>query len=744
MEFQQRYEFDPKKDLLGKGGFSKVYKATDTLLDRTVALKFFNGTTSHKYQVLNEIKKVIRFEHPNLCKYYDIAVLSNKNVVGETEEIEIGIMEYIDGGDFKTFTRKNPQHIDKLLIDVLKGLAYLHRHGIAHRDLKPENILIKTDEDEPVSKITDFGISKVIASDDANSSTLLGTIEYMAPEQFNPKKYGINGRITTNLDLWSFGLLVYEAVCHESFFGSRSGGISAEQVLANILSEASFAKADAIPEKYREIVKRCLVKNAADRVQNALDLISLFGYKTSPVDEVRTNQVHIHHEAVAEVTQIIHPKVPVEEETPTGDDTRAIHAEDTQVIGFGTEFYTEKTQVIETIPDITSEETQSIEQELDITAETQVIEPVLESETAEISHVSEPIANITEDQPKVSDSNKSESVEKGDTVNKHNEQLIRSKKEEAKTKRIKKIVLLTSLAVLLVIFFIAYPFLSNPYPTPEKKPDTVHTPLPPLVEHWKPEMIMISGGKFTMGDTGTDSLKAPLYAHEVVVSDFSLGKYEITVAQFKKFIEETRYQTTAQQKGSSKIFVEGRWRDSIGIDWRHDVRGNLINSNTTNIPVVHVSWTDANAYCEWLSQKTSETYRLPTEAEWEFAARNGKNSEPFSYSGSDSINQVAWYKENSGDSIHPIGTMQANGLGIFDMSGNALEWCNDWFDKDYYKKSPIQNPIGPDSPAKDSVKVLRGGAWAYEAKVSRVITRTKLNINVIGGSTGFRVCRVNK
>src|SRR4029077_11154744 len=164
----------------------------------------------------------------------------------------------------------------------LRGLAYLHRHGMAHRDLKPQNILIKIDEDEPVSKITDFGISKVIASDDANSSTLLGTIEYMAPEQFNPKKYGINGRITTNLDLWSFGLLVYEAVCHESFFGSRSGGISAEQVLANILSEASLAKADTLPGKYREIVKRCLVKNAADRVQNALELISLFENKIIP------------------------------------------------------------------------------------------------------------------------------------------------------------------------------------------------------------------------------------------------------------------------------------------------------------------------------------------------------------------------------------------------------------------------------------------------------------------------------
>src|SRR3954467_12510259 len=90
MDFQTRYVFDPKKDLLGKGGFSKVYKANDILLERTVALKFFTAKTAEKYQILNEIKKVIRFEHPNLCKYYDVALLNYKNVLDETEQMEVG------------------------------------------------------------------------------------------------------------------------------------------------------------------------------------------------------------------------------------------------------------------------------------------------------------------------------------------------------------------------------------------------------------------------------------------------------------------------------------------------------------------------------------------------------------------------------------------------------------------------------------------------------------------------------
>jgi serine/threonine protein kinase/formylglycine-generating enzyme required for sulfatase activity len=275
MEFQKRYEFNPKTDLLGKGGFSRVYKATDTLLDRTVALKFFTADASTKYQILSEIKKVIRFEHQNLCKYYDVALLSSENMLGEAESIEVGIMEYLDSGDFRTFVSIHPEHIDKLLIDILKGLAYLHKRGIVHRDLKPQNILIKMEDDEPIAKITDFGISKVLKADDKNSTTLMGTIEYMAPEQFNPKRYGVGGRITTNLDLWSFGLLVYEMMTHQKLFGSRSTGVSAEQVMSNILGDLPALQSSSLTGKYKEIVDRCLVKDASQRVQNATELIAI-------------------------------------------------------------------------------------------------------------------------------------------------------------------------------------------------------------------------------------------------------------------------------------------------------------------------------------------------------------------------------------------------------------------------------------------------------------------------------------
>jgi serine/threonine protein kinase len=514
MDFQQRYEFNPKTDLLGKGGFSKVYKATDTLLERTVALKFFTGTVSDKYQVLNEIKKVIRFEHPNLCKYYDVAVLANKNVFGEMERIEVGIMEYIDAGDFKSYTRKHPQHADKLLIDVLKGLAYLHRHGIAHRDLKPQNILIKIDEDEPVSKITDFGISKLIDGDEANSSALLGTIEYMAPEQFNPKRYGINGRITTNLDLWSFGLLVYEAVCHESFFGSRSGGISAEQVMANILSEASLAKAETLPPKYREIVTRCLVKHAADRVQNALELIPLFDAKTITVTQVQNQPAPMLHEADPATAQVLGPE-PLANETQNGSITEEFTEEKTQVVDTTSQAITEATPVMESTTDVTgetqmfrpifesteeiqalestsgiiSEETQAIEPVVDTAEVTQVIEPGLEAatpetqvieihplDTAEITQVIGPMPEEEGEKTHAIAGDEGLPVGREET----NTKPFANNKKEATTVRssprpLQKTILLSAAAVLLILVFLAYALSDDSARPKPEKPSASHS-----------------------------------------------------------------------------------------------------------------------------------------------------------------------------------------------------------------------------------------------------------------------------
>ena len=277
MTFQERYQYNPKTDLLGKGGFARVYKAKDALLDRDVAIKVFNINGQTHYTIIEEIKRAIRLEHPNLLRYYDAAVLKHTTPLGEEETIQIGVMELANAGDLKQFAQHNPGSplLFKLLQQVLSGLEYLHANGIIHRDLKPQNILLVERNGELSAKISDFGISKSLDSGTASSSMAIGTIEYMAPEQFNPAKYGINGKIGTNVDLWSFGIMVHELLTNEPIFGQRNGNTTAEQIMASILSTEVPADLEKLPAPYREAVKECLVKDAKTRVQKANELIAI-------------------------------------------------------------------------------------------------------------------------------------------------------------------------------------------------------------------------------------------------------------------------------------------------------------------------------------------------------------------------------------------------------------------------------------------------------------------------------------
>lgn len=278
MDFRSRYNYDPKTDFVNKGGFARVFKAYDNVLDRQVALKVYSQEASNKYDLIADMKRGSRLDHPNLCRYFDVAVLKGVTAMGEEETLQVGVMEFLDGGNIKQYIGEHPHCLTKLLLDVLQGLSYLHQSGIIHRDLTPANVLVKNTTAGPAAKITDFGISKVVDSTNTKSSELLGKVEYMAPEQFNPQKYGINGKIGYNLDLWSFGCLTYELIKEESLFGSRQD-LGTEQVILKILDEVDHAKITALPEPFRTVVQRCLVKDANKRVKKAGELIDIISGK---------------------------------------------------------------------------------------------------------------------------------------------------------------------------------------------------------------------------------------------------------------------------------------------------------------------------------------------------------------------------------------------------------------------------------------------------------------------------------
>jgi formylglycine-generating enzyme required for sulfatase activity len=217
------------------------------------------------------------------------------------------------------------------------------------------------------------------------------------------------------------------------------------------------------------------------------------------------------------------------------------------------------------------------------------------------------------------------------------------------------------------------------------------------------------------------------------LSDFYLGKYEVTVAEFRVFVNNTGYKTDAENGDGSFILANGEWGQKAGINWRHDTKGETAQDNH---PVIHVSWNDAKAYCDWLSKKSGKTYRLPTEAEWEFGARGGKQSKGFEYAGSNNLGDVGWHSGNSGNKTHAVGEKLPNELGLYDMSGNVLECCSDWYEE--YPSGSQTNPTGPTSGL---FHVVRGGSWDDYPQHCRVAYRGDLTPDNRFSFLGFRLAR---
>lgn len=198
------------------------------------------------------------------------------------------------------------------------------------------------------------------------------------------------------------------------------------------------------------------------------------------------------------------------------------------------------------------------------------------------------------------------------------------------------------------------------------------------------KMIGVEGGTFQMGSTTGYGDEEPV--HSVTLSSYSIGETEVTQALWKAVM------------GTNPS------------NWQGD-----------NLPVEKVSWNDCQAFITKLNQLTGKTFRLPTEAEWEFAAKGGTKSKGYTYSGSNTIGDVAWYRDNSSSKTHPVATKQANELGIYDMSGNVFEWCQDWYLYTFYSSGAQSNPTGPTS---GSSRVDRGGSWYGVARGCRSAYRS--------------------
>ena len=234
------------------------------------------------------------------------------------------------------------------------------------------------------------------------------------------------------------------------------------------------------------------------------------------------------------------------------------------------------------------------------------------------------------------------------------------------------------------------------------------------------KLVRIRAGKFLMGspriEAGRYDDETP---HEVALTnDFYLGVYDVTVADFSRFARESGYQTEGELAHERT-------------DWKHPRF-----PQTDAYPVVMVSWNDAVAFCDWLSKKEGHRYRLPTEAEWEFACRAGTSTQFNLGDGKEALDLAGWYHDAKNEA-HPVGQKRPNAWGLYDMHGNVWQWCADWYAA--YPAAPVTDPHGPE---KAEQRVCRGGSWmSVPPRNCRSALRGYGPPSVRNDDGGFRVVR---
>jgi formylglycine-generating enzyme required for sulfatase activity len=268
----------------------------------------------------------------------------------------------------------------------------------------------------------------------------------------------------------------------------------------------------------------------------------------------------------------------------------------------------------------------------------------------------------------------------------------------------------------------------------------------------KMKFVFIPAGEFVMGSSPEEIARLtaemtaakvdPWYAQSprsegaqrrVTISrGFYVGVHEVTVGNFRAFVEGSGHRTTAEASGRGGYgLVEGQWRQSPRFTWKE-----VGYERGEDHPVMNVSWGDAVTFCEWLSKLEKRRYRLPTEAEWEYACRAGS---PARYPWGDDAarrSEFAWIGENAGNRPRAVGTRKANAFGLHDMLGNVYEYCSDHFQATPFAADAVTDPVGP---AKGTARVVRGASWGTSPQHARSAFRGDAGADHYNQRDGFRV-----
>ena len=705
--------------VLGQGGFGITYLATQEFFDRHVCIKEFffkdycergsqgevtSCTTSNKDLVdrflnkfIKEARTISRLEHPNIVRILDIF---------QENGTAYYAMEYIDGCSLADKVNAQGALSEAVAVDYIKQVAdaldCIHQRSINHLDVKPANIMVRQSDNKAI--LIDFGLSKQYDEQGGQTSTTpVGISHGYAPmEQYNQ---GGVSTFSPQTDIYALGATLYKLVT----------GSTPPQAI-EVFNEGLTGLPQSLSPNLEFAIKKTMQPRRNDRPQSISEFCALLGGQfssnvsssttqnsddesTRVIGEDTSNELAKKEKA----SQSIVTKVKAKEESsskkwlwllvvfvvavlaivlwPKGNSDLEVYEVPTEISALPVEVndsaVVDVAFSMDTVAIVDVEKVQPTTTSLYVTTTPSGVSVYVDGQKIGTTPIEGKDISCGSHKMKLSKEGyqvKAFTRVFGDKPIIINETLVEAPKAQTTSQTL----------------------VSKPQATPQAKEQTLQeteheqidntfsvntsgNKITYMVNGVSFTMICVDGGTFTMGANKKNVYDDDRPSHQVILNNYSIGETEVTQALWQAVM------------GRNPSFYQGNLQR----------------------PVERVDWNDCQEFIRKLNLLTGATFRLPTEAEWEYAARGGSHSRNYKYCGSNSLGPVAWHMSNSSLSTHPVKEKKPNELGLYDMSGNVMEWCSDWYDSNYYSNTPSFNPKGPST---GFMRVVRGGSCMGSAE----------------------------
>ncbi len=698
-------------DKIGAGGMGQVFKAEHRRMERQVAIKMLPPAMVKDLAALarfqREVKAAAKLSHGNIVATFD---------ADEANGVHFMVMEYVEGRDLSATVKKSgPLSVGKAvtyIAQAARGLEYAHKKGVVHRDIKPANLLL---DHEGTVKILDMGLARIEGDGPAQAEltgtgAVMGTVDYMAPEQALSTKHA-----DARADIYSLGCSLYYLLTGSPVYDGET--ITAKLIAHQSHPIPSLQRSDVeIPDQLRAIFERMVAKRIDDRYQTMTEVLV----------DLESCQAGLS----ASSSSLAGTSRSVQTDAPS-DLSLALGNQKLRAIDAPSDFH------IETRAPSTPKK------RVEATGDRRGVSPpwrnrknlIAASSVAFLALVVTGVLLVFRDKPA--------------------EKLATVASPGVKPAAASTVPTSGNPPVMAIAPFDEKQARAHQEAWAKHLGTPVET-----TNSIGMRMVIIPPGQFRIGSTDEQvqaafqmslldknertSAKAIGDKEQpqrviVLARPFWMSATEVTIGQFRKFVEATGYVTEAERYGfggsGNTVLDDNVKQDDRGVSWK-----NASKQLTDDMPVAQVTYADVLAFCDWLTKRESKAgasvVRLPTEAEWEYACRAGTTT-LFSFGDASAIMaDYAWYKSNAGNASHPVATKRANAFGLYDMHGNVDEWCRDFYSSKAYGESSSTNPIGPSS---GNVRVMRGGDWYYTAYRMRSAYRTGTAPTYRANSLGLRV-----